>query len=84
MPAAARGALWRCESVSLGPPLLGGAGAWLYVTGRRSGEAGEEEEPPLPPHPSAENLDEWVAASRHGEWHESRSVGFVWAFGFRA
>lgn len=41
VPAAARGALWRCESASIGPALEGhGEGAeWLYVTGRRSTSA---------------------------------------------
>ena len=69
VPAAARGALWRCESASIGPALEGhGEGAeWLYVTGRRSTSA-------------VLNAD----AAPQPQWDESSCVGFVWAFGFRA
>ena len=69
VPAAARGALWRCESASIGPDLEGhGEGAeWLYVTGRRSTSA-------------VLNAD----AAPQPQWDESSCVGFVWAFGFRA
>ena len=71
LPAAARGALWRCESASIGPALEGhGEGAeWLYVTGRRSTTTS-----------AVLNAD----AARQPQWDESSCVGFVWAFGFRA
>ena len=69
VPAAARGALWRCESASIGPAIEGhGEGAeWLYVTGRRSTSA-------------VLSAD----AAPQPQWDESSCVGFVWAFGFRA
>ena len=71
VPAAARGALWRCESASIGPALEGhGEGAeWLYVTGRRSTSAVLNADADAAPQP---------------QWDESSCVGFVWAFGFRA
>ena len=71
LPAAARGALWRCESASIGPALEGhGEGAeWLYVTGRRSTTTS-----------AVLNAD----AAPQPQWDESSCVGFVWAFGFRA
>ena len=71
VPAAARGALWRCESASIGPALEGhGEGVeWLYVTGRRSTTTS-----------AVLNAD----AAPQPQWDESSCVGFVWAFGFRA
>ena len=71
LPAAARGAPWRCESASIGPALEGhGEGAeWLYVTGRRSTTTS-----------AVLNAD----AAPQPQWDESSCVGFVWAFGFRA
>ena len=71
LPAAARGAPWRCESASIGPALEGhGEGAeWLYVTGRRSTTTS-----------AVLNAD----AAPQPQWDESSCVGFVWAVGFRA
>lgn len=69
VPAAARGALWRCESASIGPALEGhGEGAeWLYVTGRRSTSA---------------VLSADAVPHAQPQWDESSCAGFVWAFGF--
>ena len=71
VPAAARGALWRCESASIGPALEGhGEGAdWLYVTGRRSTNA-------------VLSAGHHGADAVHPQWDGRSCVGFVWAFAF--